>query len=142
MLKNINPLLSGALLTMIDSMEPGEWLTLAGREYSDSSSDAAVVDVGEATMEATAIAILSIMPLGKGEESPIVFLDASAEEGGELPDVAFAIRGIASDAELRRVTMKCFDPTAFAEFAEHSVLTIVAGDDSASSAFLLQKGHC
>nr|WP_308468330.1 hypothetical protein [Glaciibacter superstes] len=95
--------------------------------------------MGEATMEAAAIAILSIMPLGKGEESPIVFLDASAEEG-ELPDVAFAVRGIAADAELRRVTMACLEPDAFAGLAEHSKLTVVAGDDTSSTAFLLQKG--
>ncbi|HEY5221916.1 MAG TPA: hypothetical protein VIJ18_02535 [Microbacteriaceae bacterium] len=97
--------------------------------------------MSKATMEAAAIAILSIMPLGKGEESPIVFLDVGAEEG-ELPDVAFAVRGIAADAELRRVTMSCLDRDAFAGFAEHSVLTVVAGDDSSSNAFLLQKGHC
>lgn len=141
MLKNINPLLSGELLTTINSMQPGEWLTLAGREFSAVSSDSEIVDVGETTMEAAAIAILSIMPLGDGAESPIVFLDATAGEG-ELPDVAFAVRGIAADAELRRVSMACLDPGAFAEIAERSALTVVVGSDASETAFLLQKGHC
>ncbi|MEO8908378.1 MAG: hypothetical protein ABI310_09935 [Microbacteriaceae bacterium] len=122
-------------------MEPGEWLTLAGRNFSDRSLGSSIVDVGETTMEAAATAILSIMPLGKGEESPIVFLDASAGEG-ELPDVAFAVRGIAADAELRRVTMACLEPDAFAGAAEHSVLTVFVRNDPSSTAFLLQKGRC
>jgi L-fucose mutarotase len=141
LLKNIDPLLSGALLTTIDSMRPGDWLTLAGSDFPGLSEESAIIDVGDATIEAAATAILSIMPLDDGGESPIVFLDSSAGEG-ELPDVAYAVRGIAADAELRRVTMSCLEPVAFAEAAAHSVLTVTVGRDRSAHAFLLRKGHC
>jgi L-fucose mutarotase len=122
-------------------MKPGEWLTLAGSNFPGESEESTVVDVGDATIEAAATAILSIMPLDDGGESPIVFRDSSAGEG-ELPDVAFAVRGIAADAELRRVTMSCLEPDAFAGASVHSVLTVKVDCDLSGHAFLLRKGHC
>lgn len=122
-------------------MKPGDWLTLAGSEYSAPSSTSTVIDVGDATMEAAATAILSIMPLDDAGEAPIAFLDATHNED-EMPDVAFAVRGIAADAELRRVSMSSLTLDEFTPLATQSVLTVRADRNGSPHAFVLRKGHC
>jgi L-fucose mutarotase len=122
-------------------MKPGDWHTLAGSEYSAPSSASTVIDVGDATMEAAATAILSIMPLDDDGEAPIAFRDAN-DNADDMPDVAFAVRGIAADAELRRVGMSSVTPDDFAALAKQSVLTVRAEKNGSPHAFMLRKGHC
>jgi len=122
-------------------MKPGDWLTLASSEFSAPSSASTVIDVGNATMEAAATAILSIMPLHDVGEPPIAFCsDSDAED--DMPDVAFAVRGIAADAELRRVNMSNMTRDDFAALATKSVITVRAGQNGSPDAFMLRKGHC
>jgi L-fucose mutarotase len=92
-------------------------------------------------MEAAATAILSIMPLDDDGEAPIAFRDAN-DNADDMPDVAFAVRGIAADAELRRVGMSCVTPDDFAALAKLSVLTVRAEKNGSPHAFMLRKGHC
>ena len=141
MLKNLNPLLSGTLLTALDSMSSGDLLTLVGSGYPEEEIISEVIDLGEVTTEAAADAILSVMPLDESDPSPIVFLDCTGAYD-ELPDVAFAVTGIASDAELRRVSMAQLDRDEFIELAKRSAVTVRVGSDAPPCAFVLRKGEC
>ena len=117
MLKNLDPLLTGSLLNILDAMEPGEWLTLtAGPIKTPASNEGhTVVDLSETSVEAATQALLSVLPLDTAD-APIVYLD-DADAQDELPDVVFAVCGIAADAELRRVPMSRLNDSDFRALA-------------------------
>ncbi|MEY9950826.1 RbsD/FucU domain-containing protein [Leifsonia sp. EB34] len=139
MLKNLSPLLSGALLSALDAMHDGDTLTLVGSGYPEEALTAPVVLLGDATTEAAAEAILSVFPLDTADPSPIVFLDL-ADEPYDVPDVAFAVAGIASDAELRRIPMSRLDLEPFVELARRSAVIVRVGSDAPPCAFLFRRG--
>ncbi|GAA4183657.1 hypothetical protein GCM10022288_03290 [Gryllotalpicola kribbensis] len=141
MLKNLDPILSGALLSVLDDMQPGQWLTLTagGATTPQRGPDHTVIDLTHVSTEAAVTAILSVLPLDRSG-APIVYLD-NAEEVDELPDVVFAVCGIAADAELRRVPMSRLDEADFATLARQSEVTVRSRCDGEPSAFLLRKGE-
>jgi len=139
-LKNLDPILSGTLLSALDGMEPGQWLTFtAGAAATPNSGrDHVVIDLADVSTEAAARAILSVLPLDRGG-APIVYLDR-ADASDELPDVVFAVCGIAADAELRRVPMSRLDDGDFARLARQSELTVRSRRGEEPATFLLRKG--
>ena len=141
MLKNLDPILSGTLLTALDGMEPGQWLTLtAGPAATTGAASAhAVVDLADVSTEAAVAAILSVLPLDRNG-APIVYLDNAAADD-DLPDVVFAVCGIAADAELRRVPMSRLDESDFDVLAKQSALTVRSHSCGEAAAFLLRKGE-
>jgi L-fucose mutarotase len=141
LLKNLNPLLSGTLLGALDSMKNGDLLTLVGSGYPEEEIISRVIRLGEVTTEAAADAILSVLPLDSEDPAPIAFLDCTGALD-DLPDVAFAVKGIASDAELRRVSMVHLEREEFIPLARRSVITVRVGSDAPPCAFLLRAGAC
>jgi L-fucose mutarotase len=138
-LKNLDPLLTGALLALLDGMEPGQWLTLtAGRPGASVPDGQPVADLSAVSTESAVSAILSVLPLDTAG-APIVYLDRP-DAGADLPDVVFAVCGIASDAELRRVPMSRLDDADFALLAAQSALTVHSAAGGEPAAFLLRKG--
>jgi L-fucose mutarotase len=146
LLKNLSPLLSGALISVLDAMNNGDLLTLVGSGYPEYRITTPVIHLGnEVTTEAAADAILSVMPLACDDETPISFLDLTGTyvPGGEdMPDVAFAVQGLASDAELRRVGMARLGLDEFLALASEAVVTVRVGSDAPPCAFALRKGDC
>lgn len=141
LLKNLSPLLSGALLSALDSMKDGDLLTLVGSGYPEERIVSPVIHLGEVTTEAAADAILSVMSLDCHDPAPIAFLDLT-NTYDDLPEVAFAVNGIASDAELRRVNMKRLELDEFVLLASSSVITVRVGSNAPPCAFVLRKGEC
>jgi L-fucose mutarotase len=141
LLKNLSPLLSGALLSALDSMKDGETLTLVGSGYPENTITTPIVHLeDDTTTEAAAEAILSVFPLDSAHPSPIAFLDLADDEPYDVPDVAFAVNGIASDAELRRVPMERLGIDAFLEQARTSAVIVRVGSDAPPCAFLFRRG--
>lgn len=141
LLKNLSPLLSGALLSALDSMKHGDLLTLVGSGYPEEEIVSPVIDLGEVSTEAAADAILSVMPLDEMDPAPITFLDRTGTFD-DLPDVVFAVNGIASDAELRRVGMTQLEEEPFHALARQSVVTVCVGSDAPPCAFVFRRGAC
>ncbi|GAA4161716.1 hypothetical protein GCM10022286_19730 [Gryllotalpicola daejeonensis] len=141
MLKNLDPILSGSLLAVLDEMEPGEWLTLtAGPVRTPGLNEGhTVIDLSEKSVEATTQALLSVLPLDHAE-APIAYLD-DLDAHDELPDVVFAVCGIAADAELRRVSMSRLDEDDFHALAADAAATIRTDRFGEPAAFLLRKGE-
>lgn len=141
MLKNLDPILSGTLLSVLDGMRPGQWLTLTAGPIATPASGPGhrVIELADSSTEAAVAAILSVLPLDRNG-APIVYLD-DADETDELPDVVFAVCGIAADAELRRVPMSRLDADDFALLARQSKITVRASCDGEPAAFLLRKGE-
>jgi L-fucose mutarotase len=145
LLKNLSPLLSGALIGALDAMNNGDLLILVGSGYPENRITTPVIHLGdEVTTEAAADAILSVMPLACGMSDPISFLDLTGtyDPGEGMPDIAFAVQGIASDAELRRIGIARLDAETFLAMAADAVVTVSVGSDSPPCAFALRKGEC
>jgi len=139
-LKNLDPILTGSLLSVLDSMAPGQWLTLTAGAITtpNSGPDHTVIDLADVSTEAATAAILSVLPLDT-DGAPIVYLDTE-DASADLPDVVFAVCGIAADAELRRVPMSRLGEDDFALLARQSTLTVRSHALGEAAAFLLRKG--
>lgn len=141
MLKNLDPILSGTLLSVLDDMVPGQWLTLESGAVAmpEGCAGRTVIDLGGISTEAVVAAILSVLPLDSSG-APIVYLDV-ADASEDLPDVVFAVCGIAADAERRRVPMSRLDHDDFALLARQSEVVIRSRCTGEPAAFLLRKGE-
>jgi L-fucose mutarotase len=106
LLKNLSPLLSGALLSALDAMHDGATLTLVGSGYPEDKITTPVVHLGDdVTTEAAAEAILSVFPLDQDDASPIVFLDLAWIRIGRVhPVVVLAPQRIVVETELPRMS--------------------------------------
>lgn len=141
MLKNLDPLLTGPLLSVLDAMEAGQWLTLTAGPIEPPARNEGhtVVDLSEISTEAATQALLSVLWLDT-TGVPIVYLD-DAEAGEDLPDIVFAVCGIAADAELRRVPMSRLNPHDFGTLAARAAVTVRSNRAGDPAAFLLRKGE-
>ncbi|MGA0568727.1 hypothetical protein ACO2Q7_15460 [Rathayibacter sp. KR2-224] len=130
MLKNLSPLMSGALLHALDEAPSGAWIAIVSPEHHAPDG----IRLPPESVEAVAAAMLDVTPLDP--DAPIVI-----ESDDELSDVAFAVAGLAADAEGRRFTMLPVPGDTFgALLTECSV--VVAVDAGERFGFLLRKGHC
>jgi L-fucose mutarotase len=71
MLKGIDPLLSGALLALLDEMGHGDQLALVDRNYPAASSGRPVVRMGPVSVTRAAEAILGVFPLDSFVAHPL-----------------------------------------------------------------------
>lgn len=71
MLIGINPLLSGALLKILDEMGHGDRLLVVDRNYPAAASGHPVVRLGPASTEDVMTALLSVFPLDSFTRHPI-----------------------------------------------------------------------
>ncbi|GAA4170839.1 RbsD/FucU domain-containing protein [Gryllotalpicola koreensis] len=140
MLKNLDPVLSGDLLVTLDEMQPGEWLVLTSGTgpIMVPNEGHTVIDLAATSIEGVAAAVLSVFPLDAAG-APIVFLD-DLDGREELPDMVFAISGIAADAELRRVPMSTLGEREFRHLAADAAATVRADIAGEPGSFLLRKG--
>ena len=144
MLKNLDPMLTGPLLRVLDAMAPGEWLALTAGPASGLGLNEGhtVIDLSGVAIEAAAQALLSVLPLDRSE-TPIAYLNETGPAGGladGLPDVACAVCGIAADAELRRVPMSSLCGGEFRALAACAAATVRTDSAGVAAAFLLRKG--
>ncbi|GAB3385981.1 hypothetical protein GCM10027568_03750 [Humibacter soli] len=130
MLKNLSPILSGALLRALDETPSGAWIAIASRAHHDVEG----IDAPESTVEDVVAALLAVTPLET--DAPIV-----TEGEGEQSDTVFAVAGLAADAEGRRFKLLAVSELAFSALLKESHVVIVV-DDPMPAGFLLCKGCC
>ena len=76
MLKNIDPVLTGALLKALDEMGHGEKLALVDRNYPSKSSGAQVIHLGEIGIVRAAEAVFGVFPLDSFIDKPLLRMEA------------------------------------------------------------------
>ncbi|QDZ13463.1 hypothetical protein [Humibacter ginsenosidimutans] len=130
MLKNLSPIVSGPLLHALDDAPSGAWIAIvsAGHPVSDG------IHVRSECVEDVATAVLAVTPLDA--DAPIV-----VEGDDELSDLAFAVTGLAADAEGHRVDALPVSPLAFGALLTESRVSVVV-DSVEPFGFLVLKGRC
>lgn len=140
MIKNLDPIITGDLLRVLDSIQPGQSLAVLSDDNPYQHLDLPSVQIPPVSLEHAVEAIFSAMPLAADGDAPI--LSWFAQPTGEhAEDIAYAVKGLASDAELRRVEMTTIaDSRDFAAAMDDTVATITIPAVAAPWAFLIRAG--
>lgn len=140
MLKNLNPVITGDLLRTLDSIQPGQSLVVLSDDTPYRHLDLPLVQIPPVTLEQAVEAIFSALPLASDGNAPILsWFGDPAEEHAE--DIAYAVKGLASDAELRRVEITTVvDSRDFEAAMDDTIATIAFPAGASPWAFLIRAG--
>lgn len=116
------PPMSGALLTLLDDLQPGEWLAIA-------SANAPMLErtrslTVDATAEEVAGAVLSILPVSRDTVQPLAGWAVEADDP-RFVDLALAVQGLASDGSGRRQQLRAIPDDVLVECAGADVASTV-----------------
>lgn len=139
MLKNIHPLLTGPLLSLLDCMGHGDLLGVVDRNFPAHRYGAPVIDFRGADTEAAAQAILSVFPLDGFVEEAVhrMEIDDSPEE---ITVATERLQAAADAAEGRHVAIASVERFAFYELARPVFAFVHTGETVPYSCYLLRKG--
>lgn len=139
MLLGIDPVLSGALLKILDEAGHGDDLLLVDRNYPAFSMGLPVVDLGAVDTTRAARAILSVFPLDTFVEQPLARMEAENDPAVQLPahDEVLDLARTAAGRELQFEVIPRFD---FYERGRSAYAVVRTLDDRPYSCFLLTKG--
>jgi hypothetical protein len=93
------PPMSGALLTLLDDLRPGDWLGLASANAPMLERTASLTV--EASLEQVAAAVFGILPISRDTRQPLAGW-AVHQDDPRFVDLALAVQGLASDGSGRR----------------------------------------
>ena len=130
MLKNVSPIVSGPLLRALDETPHGAWIAIVSGEHEAATG----IRVEAESVEEVVSAVLAVTALDP--DAPIV-----VEGDSDLSDIAFAVTGLASDAEGHRVDALAVSRLAFCALLTESRVTVMF-DSDLPFGFLLLKGRC
>jgi L-fucose mutarotase len=138
-LKGVDPLLTGALLRLLDEMGHGDVLGLVDRNFPAHRYLVPVVDLRGADTAAAARALLSVFPLDGHVEHPVhrMEVDGAPEE---LTPATAALQAAADEAEGRPVTITPVERFAFYEQANGAHAFVQTGETVPYACYLLKKG--
>lgn len=139
MLKNVNPLLTGALLRRMDEMGHGDVIGLVDRNFPAYRYQVPVIDLRGADTGAASAALLSVFPLDSFADDPIRRMQIDGKPD-EINGAAAALGAAARMAEGRDIEMISVERFAFYEQATQAMVIIQTGETVSYSCFLLKKG--
>lgn len=136
MLKNIDPLLNGQLLAILDDMGHGNEIVIADANFGAANVAQRLVDLPGTTATALVEAILSVFPLDDFVDDPMAVMQAP-DETRPMYD---AFQASADRAEGRRITIAEIDPAEFVERTRRAYAVIASGERRLYGNVLLRKG--
>lgn len=139
MLKHIDPLLTGALLRLLDEMGHGDVLGLVDRNFPAYRYGKPVVDLRGSDTDAAGRALLSVFPLDGYVDAPIQRMEVDGAP--EQVNAATArLQAVADEAEGRSVTISSLERFSFYEAATEAAVFVQTGETVPYSCYLLRKG--
>lgn len=140
MLKNINPILTGELLAILDEMGHGDVLGIVDRNFPAFRYSAApVVSMRASDTKAVAEAILSVFPLDSFVDAPVRRMEIDGKPD-EITASTTALQELCNAAEGSEVTIQSVERFAFYDQAEEAMAFVHTGDTIPYSCYLLKKG--
>ena len=140
MLKNLSPVLSGGLLPALHSLRSGESIALVSASYPLPAT-AATHDVRGANIESVADGIFSVLPLLNDATVPTLSCWLSDSSDDDAVDIAFAVNGLASDAERRRVSMSTLDDHEVVGAMIQASVVVRVESDATPWVFIIRAGE-
>jgi len=138
-LKNIDPLLTGDLLALLDRMGHGDVLGLVDRNFPAHRYGAPVIDFRGVDTGAAAEAILSVFPLDGFVDEAVhrMEIDGSPDE---ITAATERLQKAADAAEGRSITIASVERFTFYEMAKPVYAFVHTGETVPYSCYLLRKG--
>jgi L-fucose mutarotase len=138
-LKNVHPLLTGSLLSLLDRMGHGDVLGLVDRNFPAYRYGAPVIDFRGVDTAVAAEALLSVFPVDSFVEEAVhrMEIDGSPDE---VTAATEALQKAADSAEGRSVRIASVERFAFYEQARPVSAFVQTGETIPYSCYLLRKG--
>ncbi len=139
MLKNIHPLLTGSLLSLLDRMGHGDVLALVDRNFPAYRYGAPVIDFRGVDTGAAAEALLSVFPLDSFVDEAVHRMEIDGAPD-EINAATERLQKAADAAEGRAVRFASTERFAFYEQARPASVFVQTGETIPYSCYLLRKG--
>lgn len=139
MLKDIDPLLSGELLKILDEMGHGDQLLLCDRNYPAVASGRPVIRLGDVSVLRAAQAILSVFPLDSFVVHPLERMEVN-DEPVTTTSLQDDLLGLASSIESRPLEYGIIPRIDFYERAKAVFAVVHTLEAQPYGCFILQKG--
>ena len=139
MLKDIDPLLSGELLKILDEMGHGDQLVLCDRNYPAVASGRPVIRLGDVSVLRAAQAILSVFPLDSFVAHPLERMEVN-DEPVTTTSLQDDLLGLASSIESRPLEYGIIPRIDFYERAKAVFAVVHTLEAQPYGCFILQKG--
>ena len=139
MLKDIDPLLSGELLKILDEMGHGDQLLLCDRNYPAVASGRPVIRLGDVSVLRAAQAILSVFPLDSCVAHPLERMEVN-DDPSTTTSLQNELLELASQAESRPLQYGVIPRLAFYTRAKSVFAVVHTLEAQPYGCFILQKG--
>jgi len=138
MLKNIDPVLTGALLKALDEMGHGEKLALVDRNYPSKSSGAQVIHLGEIGIVRAAEAVFGVFPLDSFIDKPLLRMEA--DDRFPATPTHQGVLEVAARNHPKPLEFQLISRPDFYEEAKSCLLIVQCLENAPYSCFIAQKG--
>jgi L-fucose mutarotase len=138
-LKNVHPLLTGSLLSLLDRMGHGDLLGLVDRNFPAYRYGAPVIDFRGVDTGAAAEALLSVFPLDGFVDEAVHRMEVDGAPD-EITAATERLQEAADAAEGRAVRIAPVERFAFYGMAEPVSVFVQTGETVPYSCYLLRKG--
>jgi L-fucose mutarotase len=138
-LKNIDPLLTGPLLSLLDRMGHGDLLGLVDRNFPAYRYGAPVIDFRGVDTGAAAEALLSVFPLDGFVDEAVHRMEIDGAPD-EITAATERLQKAADAAEGRSVPIASVERFAFYDLAKPAYAFVQTGETVPYSCYLLRKG--
>jgi L-fucose mutarotase len=139
MLKNVDPLLTADLLSILRSMGHGDTIAIVDRNFPAVSVGRRVVDLSGARLDAVTTAVLSVLPVDTFVE-PAASRMGIVDEPAKVLPVHEEFSQILNAAEGRDVAVGVLERFAFYEAARSAYAVVYTGDERPYGCFVVTKG--
>lgn len=145
MLKHIDPLLTGELLDVMQTMGHGDDLVICDRNHPAASiathtTHGRLILIAGATLPQLSRAILKHFPLDTFVEAPVSRMQVVGAPADELVQAHRDMQAIADEAEGRPVGMQALERFAFYDAAKRAFAIVQTSDPGPYGCFILKKG--
>ncbi len=139
MLKNVHPLLTGELLSLLDRMGHGDVVGLVDRNFPAYRYGAPVIDFRGVDTERAAAALLSVFPLDGFVDEAVhrMEIDGSPDE---ITAATASLQKAADAAEAQSVRIASVERFAFYDRAKEAYAFVQTGETVPYACYLLRKG--
>ena len=145
MLKHIDPLLSGELLDVMQTMGHGDDLVICDRNHPAATIAAhtthgSLIIIAGATLPELSRAVLRHFPLDTFVDAPVTRMQVVGGSPDELVQAHRDMQAEADAAEGKPVGMQSLERFAFYEAAKRSFAVVQTADPGPYGCFILKKG--
>jgi L-fucose mutarotase len=139
MLKNVDPLLTGSVLKLLDDMGHGDVLGLVDRNFPAYRYKVPVIDFRGSDTASVGKALLSVFPLDGFVDEPVHRMEIDGAPN-EVSSATAELQQIANAEEGSEVVIAPVERFAFYDLAKQAYAFVQTGETVPYSCYLLRKG--